>query len=115
MMKQGSQEALAFPSQIARCEEKEEGSKDRNQVMLRMGGKGKVEKTLKRDGKGENATEGGNMCPPLPGHRQLSHVQLIGKRIENADPGPQRPGKDKEERETLSKYRHNRSQHRRQT
>lgn len=64
MMKQGSQEALAFPSQIARCKGKEEGSKDRNQAVLRMGGKSKVKKTLKRDHKGANATEGGSMCPP---------------------------------------------------
>lgn len=113
-MKQGSQGALAFPSQIARCEGKEEGSKDRKQVMLRMGGKGKVEKTLKRDGKGANTTEGRN-ASSLPGHRQLSHVQPIGKRIENTDPGPQRPRKDKSERETLSKYSRNRSQHRIQT
>lgn len=63
-IKQESQGALAFPSQTGRCERKEEGHKDRNQVMLRMGGKGKLEKTLQRDGKCANVTEGGNMgCP----------------------------------------------------
>lgn len=38
--KQESQGALAFTSQTTRCEGKEEGSKDRNQMMLRMDGKG---------------------------------------------------------------------------
>jgi len=57
MMKQGSQGVLAFPSQIERCEGKEEVCKDRNQVMLRVGGKGKVEKTLKRDVKGANTSK----------------------------------------------------------
>lgn len=38
----GKPRSSGFSQQIARCEGKEEGCKDRNQVMLRMGGKGKV-------------------------------------------------------------------------
>lgn len=81
-MKLGSQGGLAFPSQIARTEGKEEGSKDRNQAMLKMNGKGKVKKTLKRDGKDATTTEGHNVSS-FPEHGQLSHVQPIRKRTEN--------------------------------
>lgn len=59
-------------------EGKEGGFKSRNQAMLRMGRKGKVVKTLRRDYKGANATKDCNV-PFLPGHRQLSHVQLESK------------------------------------
>lgn len=57
------------------CEGKEGGFKSRNQVMLRMGRKGKVVKTLRRDYKSANATKECNV-PFLPGQGQLSHVQL---------------------------------------
>lgn len=42
------------------CEGQEGGFKSTNQAMLRMGRKGKVAKTLRRDSKGANATKG---CP----------------------------------------------------
>lgn len=47
-------------------------------MMLRMGRKGNMVKTLRRDYKGANATKDCNVAF-LPGHRQLSHVQLEGK------------------------------------
>lgn len=59
--KQGSQGALAFPSQRARCEGQEEGCKDRNEAMPRTSGEDEAEKTLKRDG--ANATEGSHVSP----------------------------------------------------
>lgn len=59
----------------------------------------------------QNVIEGGSMSSPS----QLSHIQPVGQRIENTEPGPQRPRKDMKERETPFKHRLNRNQQRQQT
>lgn len=55
--------------------------------MLRMGRKGKVVTTLRRDSESANVTKGCNVSF-LPGHEQLS-CSTREKRIENTDLGPE--------------------------
>lgn len=47
---------------------------------MRMGRKGELEKTLQRDGKRANVTEGGNMGPPYQDTGSVVMYNLYGER-----------------------------------